>query len=174
MHNQDGEDSMKYAYMPFNDPGLLGYVQRTTRDFHKNTPLEKFSKQVLVHDGTTQPLRQVSAKKQLYVFGHGSTRSTKISDNSHNSLSIDDLAMRLLMDGLSLSHKKLKLFSCEGGIGEGHSMAAQLKRAMVKLGFSAITVYGYHDSLTVSARHGLFNSKQGAGGRRAKDIRHKF
>lgn len=82
--------------------------------------------------------------------------------------------MRLLMDGLSLSHKKLKLFSCESGIGEGHSMAAQLKRAMLRLGFSAITVYGYHDSLTVSARKGLFNSKQGAGGRRAKSIRHKF
>ena len=47
---------MKYAYMPFNDPDLLGYVQRTTRDFHKNTQLEKFSKQVLVHDGTLQPL----------------------------------------------------------------------------------------------------------------------
>jgi len=165
---------MKYAYVPFNESGLISYVQRSVNTFHKNTPLEKFDKTILVHGGSTpSPLRKVSHNKQLYVFGHGSPRSDVIGDNLGNTISLDELARRLFLDGLSFSQKKLKLNACNGGTGGGESMAAKLKVALRGLGYATIEVYGYTESLMVDST-GTGGSKVGSSGTRAKDIRVKF
>jgi hypothetical protein len=164
----------KYAYMPFTDPGLLDYVTENARQFHKGTPFGKIKLPVMTSDGAGQPLKAVKSTDQLYVYGHGAPKSDALQDNAGNEILLTDLAALLLADGLSLMHKKLKLFSCNGGVGQSDSMAAQLKRAMQRVGFRHVIVYGYTDSMLVDADWGPFGSKSGAGGTRAKSLRVKF
>lgn len=164
---------MKIAYSPFADPDLLELIGNVVHEFHAWTPLEKFDKRIRTYDGTTQPLKDVKYNQQLYVFGHGGPRETIIEDCLGNSVTIKELAARIAGDGLSISHEKIKLYSCSGGVGGGGSMAAQLKNALRLHGYTKLSVYGFTESMTDRAS-GVLNFKRGESGARAKNIRVKF
>lgn len=164
----------KYAYCPFNENGLLGYVRRTIRSFHSGLPFsDKFDQQIRIHDNTGTVLRDISYKKEVYVFGHGSAESDYISDNQHNRIALADLPGMMMLDGLSTAQKVVKLFSCQSAQGDlVQTMAAKFSRYMAVF-FPDVIVYGYTESLLVMSG-GLGNAKRGRSGARAKDIRVGF
>jgi len=164
----------KVAYCPFNDTDTVNLIAFNISKFHRgNIFTSGFDKRVRKHDGRTAVLNDTSAKQQIYVFGHGSPRSDTIQDCSGNNISIDELAYRLLYDGMKASTRHLKLHSCSGGVGGGQSMAAKLKIALVGIGYMGITVYGYTEDLSTSTS-GLFGFKRTVSGRRAKNARVSF
>lgn len=171
---------MKIAYCPFDDDATVAAIYDNIKGFHRTGVLshflEKFDLRVRVHrnnQGRFQPLRDVRFDQQLYVFGHGNEGAEDIMAMDGSTLTLWELAARLLLDGLSISHKKLKLFSCLGGKGGADSMAAKLKSYMVKLGFTNITVYGYTESLMIGTQ-GAIGEKYGESGTRAKKLRIAF
>jgi hypothetical protein len=165
---------MKIAYCPFQDEKTERLIERNISKFHAWTPFEKFDKNVRCHDGgATKVLADVKYSQQLYVFGHGRVKGGTISDCSKNRMTIKDLADQIFQDGLSISHEKVKLHSCWGGVGDEESNAAKLKEAMLALGYTKLTVYGYTEALKTSTS-GVFGYKRGKSGARAKDIRVAF
>lgn len=159
----------KIAYVPFADQGLRNYVSTTINTFNSGRMFDRFKTPPRYHGGPI--LRDVGINTQVYVFGHGSPKSDVISDNSGNQLTMDELAVQLLSDGLSLAHKVIKLNACNGGTGGLQSMANKLLMAMRGAGFPAVKVYGYTENLYVKS---WGSQKHGTSGARAKDIRVKF
>lgn len=164
---------MKVAYCPFDDNDTVNLVQFNISKFHRRTLLEKFDQRVRRHNGLAPVLRDVSYKQQLYVFGHGSPMSDVIEDCQGNQITIGELALRMFLDGLSMSHEKIKLHSCSGGVGGHYSMAAKLKMALQALGFLRLNVYGYTEDLSVSTS-GPLGFKRTVTGARAKSTRVRF
>jgi hypothetical protein len=169
---------MKIAYSPFDDQDHVDAIYQNICRFHRgvfSSLLEQFDLTIRVHGrGGGQPLRTVRYDQQLYVFGHGGEASDEIECMDGSTLSLDDLAARLFLDGLSISQKVVKLFACEGGKGGDTSMAAKLKRAMVDIGFTNVTVYGYTESLAIGTRGAAQQKYSTDTGARAKSVRVKF
>ena len=164
----------KVAYCPFNDVETANLALFNINKFHRGHIFSSgFDKRVRMHNGKTAVLKDVSYKQQIYVFGHGAPKSDTIEDCSGNSITIEELAYRLLYDGMNPMTRHLKLHSCSGGVGGGQSMAAKLKIALVGIGYMGITVYGYTEDLSTSTS-GLFGFKRTVSGRRAKNARVQF
>lgn len=158
----------KIAYVPFNDAGLLAYVTQTVGTFNSGRLWDKFDPAIRVNGDT---LSDVRASQQVYVFGHGSVQADALSDNAGNRVDMPTLARQLKAAGLAMGLKKLKLFSCSGGVGGGQSTALKLLVALNGEGYAGLKVYGYTESLQVDAVDGM---KRGSSGTRAQDVRVGF
>lgn len=170
---------MKYAYCPFNDAATVEAIRLNIRDFHKSSTFDRIFREqfdMTVRKWTpSNPnvLGDIWRMSQVYVFGHGAPQADSMGAMDGTEISIVELANRLATSGLSTSHRKIKLFSCNGGNGGDDSMAAKLWTELHdRHGFKQLSVYGYTDALVI----GVDNTghKLGAGGGRAKSLRVKF
>lgn len=138
----------KYIYVPFNDPQLIGWANELAKNWHAGKlGADKFARPVLSPSATGEPLRKVSASTQLYIFGHGGDSRDYISSEAGERLTMGELAAQLIDNGLSRSHKKIKLFCCKGGSGGVNSMAARLKRELQVRRVVGVKVYGYTEEV---------------------------
>ena len=169
---------MKIAYCPFDDDETVDAIFDNIRSFHRglfSSFLEQFDLRIRVHRGGAGPvLRDVRYDQQLYVFGHGEEGADDIEAMDGSTLTLDALAEQIFSDGLSISQKVIKLFSCEGGRGGNSSMAAKLKLALRQWGFTNITVYGYTESLAIGTQGPIQQKYSIDTGARAKSVRVKF
>jgi hypothetical protein len=169
---------MKIAYCPFNDDDTVNAIIANIRNFHRglfSSFLEKYDLRVRVHRGDgRQVLRDVKFDQQVYIFGHGAEGSDEIEAMDGSTLTLAELAEQLFMDGLSMSQKAIKLFSCEGGRGGNNSMAAKLKLHLQQWGYRDIAVYGYTESLAIGTQGVVGQKYSSDTGKRAKSVRVKF
>ena len=176
---------MKYAYCPFDDTDTVDAIRLNIEDFHRANRFDKLFREHFDNNirrwtaAKPKVMGDVFRMSQVYVFGHGAVSADEIEPMTGNPISISELANRIAASGLSKSHRAIKLFSCEGGIGgkngthAGGAMAAKLWHELHdNHGFKQLTVYGYLDSLIIGVDQA--GHKLGEGGMRAKDLRVKF
>jgi hypothetical protein len=99
-------------------------------------------------------LSRVQMNEKLYVYAHGAAGAgAKIggsrNDGSVKGYSAPELADLLVAEGLSKSHRDLRLYLCESGVGD-QPFALQLKNAMVARGYNSIAVTGYRGDVRPS------------------------
>ena len=170
---------MKYAYCPFDDDQTVDAIRINIQDFHKHTRFDRMFREQFDMNirkwtaGNPRVMGDIWRMSQVYVFGHGMPRADSIGAMDGTEISITELANRIAASGLSKHHRKIKLFSCNGGTGGLDSMAAKLWIELYNNhDFKEIKVYGYTESMVIGVDD--TGHKIGDSGTRAKNLRVKF
>lgn len=139
--------NLKVAYCPFpNDNSMIGNTQSVLDSHNSKHKVDRFEGTAVVSG--PKALQHVSWFQQLYIVAHGDTGSDSITGDDGSSITMAALAKQLRDEKLTVAIRKVKLFVCEGGKGDG-STASQLKQAMQKEGFTKVSVYGYSLCLAI-------------------------
>lgn len=141
--------NLKVAYCPFpNDNSMIGNTQAVVDSHNSKHKFDRFDGKVVVSGA--KALQHVSWFQQLYIVAHGDSGSDSITGDDGSSITMDALAKQLRDEKLTVAIRKVKLFVCEGGKGDG-STASKLKIAMRREGFTRVSVYGYTLCLAIGA-----------------------
>ncbi|RYZ41547.1 MAG: hypothetical protein EOO71_11555 [Myxococcaceae bacterium] len=151
-----------YLYNPFKSDCIESLI-----DSWVNTEIERGWKKELVRvrHGQDKPLGVVGPKDTLYIIGHGDVQANRICDRTSidegapEILHPQDLAARLVTDGLKDRSFTIKIYSCLAARGFMDSFAAnaaqQIKLKVGSLGGLSckFTIYGYNEIVSILVKH---------------------
>jgi hypothetical protein len=110
-------------------------------------PFSEGSEKGLIRAVGFRCLSRVKSTDKLYIYAHGAAgtglRMGGARDSgSVKSYSAPELADLLVKEGLSKTHRDLRLYFCESGLGD-EPFALQIRNAMVARGYRLIQVTGF-------------------------------